>query len=174
MYAPPLRLFCLFLLLLPFAVGAEPNEGSVELTFEGQLLVTLHGANTMEIAAGKLAVAKSTSPAIQQYAAQLIKDHSAADEQVLTLAAQRNVQIPAAAASDPNLKYVAGLSGEAFDRAFIEMMLEDHIKAIETVQSAQKRIANVPISAFLSTLLPTLEGHRDTAVAISRSMRAQL
>ncbi len=174
MYAPSLRLFSLFLLLLPFAVAAEPGEGSVELTFEGQLLVTLHGANTMEIAAGKLAVAKSTSPAVQQFGAELIKDHSVADEQVLTLAAQRNVEIPAAPRSDPNLNYLSGLTGEAFDRAFIQMMLEDHIKAIELVQSAQKRIASAPLSAFLKTLLPTLQSHRDTAVALSKSMRAQL
>jgi putative membrane protein len=175
MYNSSLRLFSLVLLATPLLVlGAPPSTGTDDLTFEGQVLVTLHGANMMEIAAGKLAVAKSTSPAIQQFGAELVKDHSAADEQVLTLVAQRNVPMPAAPASDPNLGYVSGLTGEAFDRAFIQMMLDDHIKAIEMVQSAQKRIANVPVAAFLKSLLPTLESHRDTAVALSKGLRAQL
>jgi putative membrane protein len=174
MYNTSLRLFSLVLLGTPLCVLGAPSAGADDLTFEGQVLVTLHGANMMEIAAGKLAVAKGSSPAIQQFGAELVKDHSAADEQVLALAAQRNVPMPAAPASDPNLGYVSGLSGEAFDRAFIQMMLDDHIKAIEMVQSAQKRIANAPVAAFLKTLLPTLESHRDTAVALSRALRAQL
>lgn len=174
MYKSSLRLFSLVLLGTPLCALAAPSAGADDLTFEGQVLVTLHGANTMEIAAGKLAVAKGSSPAIQQFGAELVKDHSAADEQVLALAAQRNVPMPAAPASDPNLGYVSGLSGEAFDRAFIQMMLDDHIKAIEMVQSAQKRIANVPVAAFLKALLPTLESHRDTAVALSKGLRAQL
>lgn len=174
MYGTILRLFSLFLVLLPIAVMAEPGEGADELTFEGQLLVTLHGANKMEIAAGQLAVTKGTSDGVRQFGAVLVKDHSAADEQVLALAARRNVTIPPVVPSDPSLKYISGLSGEAFDRAFIQMMLDDHIKAIEMVQSAQKRISDVPISNFLKELLPTLQDHRDTAVAVSRAMRAQL
>jgi putative membrane protein len=168
------RLFSLALLVAPFCILAEPGAGADDLTFDGQILVTLHGANTMEIAAGKLAIARSTSPAIQQFGAELVKDHSAADEQVLTLAAKRNVPIPGVVPSDPTLRYISGLSGDAFDRAFIQMMLDDHIKAIELVQSAQARISNVAISDFLKQLLPTLQNHRDTAVAVSRALRAQL
>jgi putative membrane protein len=174
MYKSLFRLFSLVLLVAPFAVLAEPGAGTDALTFEGQVLVTLHGANVMEIAAGKLAVARGNSPAIQQFGAELIKDHSAADEQILTLAAKTNVSIPEAAPSDPTLKYLSGLSGDAFDRTFIQMMLDDHIKAIEMVQSAQARISNIPISNFLKELLPTLQSHRDTAVTISRGLRAQL
>ena len=168
------RLFSLVLLVAPLCILAEPGAGADDLTFDGQLLVTLHGANLMEIAAGKLAIARSTSPAIQQFGAELVKDHSAADEQLLTLAAKRNVTIPAVAPSDPTLKYISGLTADAFDRAFIQMMLDDHIKAIELVQSAQARISNVAVSEFLKQLLPTLQNHRDTAVAVSRALRAQL
>jgi putative membrane protein len=173
MHTQILRLFSLFLLLLPFAVKAEPGEGAAELTFEGQLLVTLHAANAMEIAAGQVAMTKGTSAGIRQFGADLVKDHSAADEQVLALAAKRNVTVPAVE-RDSTLKYVSDLSGDAFDRAFVQMMLDDHIKAIEMIQSAQKRISNVPLSAFLKTLLPTLQSHRDTAVELSRGLRAQL
>ena len=168
------RLFSLVLLVAPLCILAEPGAGADDLTFDGQLLVTLHGANLMEIAAGKLAIARSTSPAVQQFGAELVKDHSAADEQLLTLAAKRNVTIPAVAPSDPTLKYISGLTADAFDRAFIQMMLDDHIKAIELVQSAQARISNVAVSEFLKQLLPTLQNHRDTAVAVSRALRAQL
>jgi len=174
MYRTTLRLFSLFLLLLPIAVMAEPGEGADALTFEGQLLLTLHGANTMEIAAGQLAVTKATSEALRQFGAELVKDHTAADAQVLALIAKRNVSLPSKAPSDPTLRYVSDLTGEAFDRAFIQMMLDDHIKAIEMVQSAQKRIANPEMSALLKELLPTLQSHRDTAVTLSKGMRAQL
>jgi putative membrane protein len=174
MHSPLPQLFSLVLFLAPVVVGAEPGEGADELTFDGQVLLTLHGSNLTEIAAGKLAVVKGTSPALQQFGAELVKDHSAVDEGVLVLAAKKNVTIPATQPSAPTLSYISGLSGEAFDRAFIQMMLDDHIKAIEFVQSAQARISNVAVSELLKELLPTLQSHRDTAVVLSRAMRAQL
>src|SRR5271154_6928460 len=114
MYGTILRLFSLFLVLLPVAVMAEPGEGADELTFEGQLLLTLHGANKMEMGAGQLAMIKGTSDGIRQFGAELVKDHSAADEQVLALAAKRNVTVPAVVPPDSTLKYISGLTGEAF------------------------------------------------------------
>jgi hypothetical protein len=42
------------------------------------------------------------------------------------------------------------------------------VKAIALVQSAQKRIAEPQLAAFLKILLPTLERHRDTAMSLNR------
>jgi putative membrane protein len=162
-----LKLPLCILLVLSFPVVAQPAAGADDLTFEGQLLLTLHGVNTMEIAAGQLAVARGNSVAIRQFGAQLVKDHRAADEQVLALALQRNVKIPVDVADD-GLVSLTTRTGDAFDNAFLLMMLDGHIKTIATVKGAQARINNAAMKAFLQTLVPTLESHRDTAAALSK------
>ena len=48
------------------------------------------------------------------------------------------------------------------------MMLDDHIKTIATVKAGQTRISNAALKAFLQTLLPILESHRDTAATLTK------
>lgn len=172
MNAPTHRLLCVALLVAPLSLMAQtdgkPSDGKDDMTFGGQLLATLHEANLMEIAAGQLALTHSSSASVKQFGAELIRDHSAADEQVTAMAGRRNVTLPPAK-EDDGVKRLAGLRDEAFDAAFASMMIDDHIKAIALVRSAQKRIAEPRLAAFLKTLLPTLEKHRDTAMALSKS-----
>jgi putative membrane protein len=153
-------------LIVSRVVVAQP-EGTPDNTFGGQLLATLHGANSMEIAAGQLALTHSSSSAVKQFGAELVKDHSLADETVVALAAKRNVPLPAQK-EDEGIKRLSSLRDEPFDAAFIQMMVEDHVKAIALVQSAQKRVAEPQLAAFLKMLLPTLEHHRDTAMSLKR------
>jgi putative membrane protein len=154
------------ILSLPSLVVAQP-EGTPDNTFGGQVLLSLHGANVMEIAAGQLALTHSSSSAVKQFGAELVKDHSLADETVVALAARRNIPLPPQK-EDEGIKRLSGLRDEPFDAAFIQMMVDDHVKAIAMVQSAQKRIAEPQLAAFLKMLLPTLERHRDTAMSLKR------
>ena len=160
------RLLSLSLLVLPLAVLAQ-SDGTPENTFGGQVLVTLHEVNLMEIAAGGLALTHSSSAAVKLFGADLVRDHTAADEQVTAMAAKRNVTLTPAK-EDEGLRHLASLKEEAFDAVFTRMMVDDHMKAIALVRSAQKRIAEPQLAAYLKTLLPTLESHRDTAMALSK------
>lgn len=166
------RLSFLALLLVPLSVMAEAGSAT-DMTFDGQLLNTLHESNLMEMAAGRLATVRGTSAGVRQFGADLVADHGLADEQVIALAAKMNVILPSTAApQEDGLKQLASLSGDAFDRAFLKMMVDDHAKAISLVQGAQSRVVNAPLTAFLRKLLPTLESHRDTALALTKSMRS--
>jgi len=52
---------------------------------EAEVLRKLHHANVMEIEAGNLAKTKGDSKGIKDYGAELIRDHSKADADVLSL-----------------------------------------------------------------------------------------
>jgi putative membrane protein len=166
------RLFPFALLTLPITAMADTTSAT-EMTFEGQLLNSLHEANLMEVAAGRLAMTRGASSAIKQYGADLVKDHSLADEQVTQLAAKMNVPLPSTGApEDDGLKQLSLLSGTAFDRAFLKMMVDDHTKAISLVRSSQPRVTSAPMTALLTKLLPMLENHRDMALALSKGLQS--
>jgi putative membrane protein len=148
--------------------AAAQTDSATEMTLEGQVLNNLHEANLMEIAAGRLAVTHGGSAAVRQFGMDLVKDHTTADEQVAAMASSMNVILPSTAAPDESLKSLAGLDGKAFDKAFLKMMVEDHDKAISLVQNAQLRVSNVQLSAFLKKLLPILQSHRATAIALTK------
>jgi putative membrane protein len=160
------QLLSVALLLVPCLAIAQ-REGTPDNTFGGQVLVSLHGVNQMEIAAGQLALTHSSSGAVKQFGADLVKDHSSADETVIALAAKRNVTL-APAKDDDGMKRLASLKDEAFDAVFLQMMVDGHVKTIALVQSAMKRVAEPQLATFLKMLLPTLETHRDRALALSR------
>jgi putative membrane protein len=164
----PSALFSGALFLLPLPVLAQADSAT-EMTLEGQVLNNLHEANLMEIAAGRLAVAHGGSAAVKQFGMELVKAHGLADEQIVAMASKMNVILPSTGAPEESLKPLAALNGGAFDRAFLKMMVEDHDKAISLVQSAQLRVSNAPLAAFLKKLLPILQSHRATAVALSKS-----
>jgi putative membrane protein len=167
------RLSSLALVLVPLCVLAEPDSAT-EMTFEGGVLNTVHESNLRFIAAGRLATARGGSVAIQQFGADVVTDHGLADEQIIALAARTNVILPSTAAPEgDSLQQLAILSGDAFDRAFLKMMVDDNDKAIVMVQSAQPRVSSAPLTAFLKSFLSTLQKHRETALALSKSFRAQ-
>ena len=165
------RVVSFALLLLPFAVLAQTGARPDPL-FQSRLLNSLHEGNLMEIAAGRMAITRGSTPAIRQFGEELVKDHSTADGELVTLAAKLNVVLPSAAAPEDGLDELGRLTGRAFDRAFVKMMVDDHDKALAMVRDAQPRVKNGQLSVYLEKLLPVLEKHRSTAVALNQGFQS--
>lgn len=164
------HVFSVALLLAPVAVVAQ-TDSSTDPLFQSRLLNSLHEGNRMEIAAGHLAGTRGATPAVRQFAANLVKDHSTADTELVTLAAKLNVVLPAASAPQYGLEELGQLTGRAFDKAFVMMMVEDHDKALALVRGAQPRVKNGSLSAYLGKVLTVLEKHRATAMALNQGFQ---
>ncbi len=69
----------------------------------------------------ELAAQKAQSNALHSYAIELIGDHARLNQQLLTLARQKNITVPVTLADEDKTKLdnFSGLSGQAFDRAII-------------------------------------------------------
>jgi putative membrane protein len=166
-----LRGVSLAFLLLPLAVVAQ-TDSATDPVFESRLLNTLHQANLMEIAAGRMAITRGTTPAIRQYGANLVKDHTMADSELVALAAKLSVVMPAASPPQDGLDTLGNFNGTAFDRAFVKMMLDDHDKALAMVRDAEPRVKNGQLSAYLEKLVPVLEEHRNTAMTLNQGFQS--
>jgi putative membrane protein len=165
------RVFSLGVLLVPFAVLAQANA-SADTPSPSRLLNSLHEGNLMEIAAGRLALTRGTTPAVRQFGMELVQDHSTADTELVALAAKLNVVLPSASAPQDALDELRQLTGRAFDRAFVKTMLDDHDKALALVRSAQPSVKNAQLSAYLEKLLPVLEKHRTTAMTLNQAFQS--
>jgi putative membrane protein len=154
----------LALALIP-SVALADEPAAAEGPPPAEVLGKLHHANQMEIEAGKLAQHKGVSKGVKDYGKMLVKDHTAADKKVMTLARQLQVEpeSPPGMADDKLMEAAKNATGPAFDQAFAAAMVEDHSKDIAEVTSARDATSNPRLKQLLTELVPTLEKHRQVA-----------
>jgi len=123
----------------------------------------------MEVELGKVAQQNATNPRVKDFGAMMEKDHSDANDQLKTLAQQKNIMLPTAP-TDKQQKEIDNLSkktGKDFDKAYMSMMLDDHKKDIKKFEKAGKDLKDDDVKSFAMKTLPTLQKHLDSAKAIT-------
>lgn len=110
-------------------------------------------ADDLDIAYAKIALDKSKSTAIREFAQLMIKDHTAANEAALALVKKLGVTPKGNAFSQTLVKNgeakkseLGGLSGAAFDRAYAQNELAYHRVVVQTV--ADQWIPTIQNSEF--------------------------
>lgn len=138
--------------LAAFGADANPDASFYKHAAEGGLF---------EVDAGNLAQQKSSNQAVKDFGAMMVKDHSAANQKLQSIAASKNITLP----TSPSMKQMATkakldvLSGDTFDKSYIKSQVAAHE---QTVALFQKEIAtgqDPDAKAFASQTLPTIRAH---------------
>lgn len=122
-------------------------------------------AGMTEIRAATVARQQGTDPEVKEYAAMMIKDHTAAADALKRVASKKNLTLPSDIS--PEMQgAIAGLqkkTGKDFDKAYIKMMVSDHKKVIRSFEDESKNGSDADIRAFADNTLHTLRHHLDEA-----------
>jgi putative membrane protein len=124
-----------------------------------------------EVELGQLAQQKASNPAVKEFGAMMIKDHTAANEKLKALAASEQVSLP----EGPSLMQKASktrlnmLSGDSFDKSYVKDMIADHKDDIEEFQKEVSEGKDPQAKAFASATLPTLQAHLQRIQAVAAS-----
>ncbi len=159
------------LLLVPFAAfSAEiPDAKFYRDAAEGGLA---------EVAMGNLAQQKAQSPSVKEFGAQMVKDHSAANEKLQALAQSKNITLPAtpSVAEIETKSKLQVLSGQSFDKSYIKGMIKDHEEDIAEFKKEAQSGRDPDARAFAAATLPTLEMHlkKIQAIAANAGLSASL
>jgi putative membrane protein len=124
----------------------------------------------LEVRLGELALRQATSPAIQELAQAVVKDHSAAHEELRGIARDLELEIPVDLPSDKQntLQHLSELSGADFDREYARTMVDDHRIALETFRQAATHADVAPeLQRFAATQIASLQRHHDRARALA-------
>lgn len=99
----------------------------------------------------------------------MIADHRPANQQLMQLAAEKNVTLPTSP-SDEQMELMAELqelSGEEFDRTYLERGgVDSHSKMEELFQTAVNESKDPDVQEFAAETLPVIQEH----LAIAREM----
>jgi putative membrane protein len=117
--------------------------------------------NMTEIEAGRLAQQRATDPQVRQFGERMVTDHSNLQQTLQRVAATHGFEMPRQldAKHRDMINSLASRSGRDFDRAYMDMMLEDHEKDVAKFEMASNQADNENVRSFAAETLPTLREH---------------
>jgi putative membrane protein len=126
-------------------------------------------ANLAEIETGKLAQNKASSDDVKKYAQHMVEDHGTMLQEQQAMAKAKGVSLPKQPKKEHQsaLKKLQGVSGEQFDRAYMEQMVKDHEKTLKLVQDAAKSAKDPQLKQAAEKAVPEVQKHLDMAKQIA-------
>jgi putative membrane protein len=140
---------------------------------DAKFVTTAANDGMAEVAAGKMAGDKAVSARVKSFAAMMVTDHTKAGDELAAIAKTKNITLPIAPDADKQ-KMAADLgkkSGKAFDKAYVDGMVEGHKDAVKLFEDASQNCKDADLKAFATKTLPTLKMHLDSIQAIKASMK---
>jgi putative membrane protein len=109
----------------------------------------------------ELAVKKADRSEVKELAQMLATDHTALSTDLTALAESKGVELSAGIAPKAAERFqsLEGYSGKDFDKAFLKDMKADHEKTISEFESADKKVEDADLKAFIEKSLPGIKGH---------------
>jgi len=126
-----------------------------------------------EVKLGQMAQDKATSQRVKDFGAMMVKDHTAAGDELKNMAKQKNVTLPETMSNDHQKKTddLNKKTGKDFDKAYMKAMVDGHQSTVSDFEKASKNTKDADVKAWVDKTLPTLRMHLDSAKAIQKSLR---
>jgi putative membrane protein len=142
------------------AIADSPDSSFIKSAAEGGM---------SEVELGQLAQQNATNPAVKDFGAMMVTDHTAANDKLKALAASKQVTLP----ESPSLMQKASkakldmMSGDSFDKSYVKGMIDDHKADIKEFQKEATDGKDPEVKAFAVATLPTLKKHLRKIQAIA-------
>jgi putative membrane protein len=153
------------------AQGAGPNDAQI-----AHIVVT---ANQVDIDAGKLAESKGSTKDIKAFGKQMVTDHAGVNKQASALAAKLKVTPEDNPTSQSlksggaeNVKKLQGLSGAAFDKAYVDHEVAYHEQVLGAIdKTLVPNAKNDELKALIVKVRPAFVAHLEHAKHIQSSLK---
>jgi putative membrane protein len=125
-----------------------------------------------EVELGKMAAQKASDADVKSFGQKMVDDHSKANDQLQQLATQKGVTLPTGPSTmqKSDMAKLDKLSGSAFDKAYVSMMVKDHKKDVAEFKKASTSAKDSDLKSWAGTTLPTLQDHLKMVQDISSKM----
>ena len=138
-----------------------------------EFLVKATDGGIMEVSLGNIAKTKGRNASVKKFGEMMIEDHEKANAKIKDLAAARHVEVPARVSDDKAdmIKKLNTKDGKDFDKAYIDMMVDDHKEDIKEFEDAGNKINDTEVKQFINSTLPVLRKHLDSCTAIQQTLK---
>lgn len=125
-----------------------------------------------EVDAGKMAQEKGQSADVKDFGAMMVKDHTAANDELAGIAKSQNIEVPAKTDAEHQKMEdkLSGLSGAAFDKEYINDMVKGHEKMLKLMKGEESS-KDAELKAFATKTADTVQMHLDKAKEIQGKLK---
>lgn len=159
--------------------GAAAVAAPAPAPNDAQIAHIAYTAGQIDIAAGKQALAKSKTPAVRSFAEQMVRDHTAVNDQALALVKKLNVtpqdnptSMSLSSGAKAKAAELAKLDGAAFDRAYLQNEVAFHRTVNGALSSTLiPNARNGELKSLLQTGLKLFTEHQHHAEMVAAAVR---
>jgi putative membrane protein len=114
-----------------------------------------------EVELGKLAADRAQNDEVKKFAQRMVDDHTKANDQLKQIAESKGIKLPSEVEPKEKMlmQRLEKLNGTAFDRAYMNAMVNDHVKDVNEFKREANSGRDSQVKSFASSTLPTLEEH---------------
>lgn len=150
-------------------VATPAHSGAVQTALtasETAFLRAAAGTGQYEMQAARMALDKTTDPAVKSLASLLVTHHALSNDRLQRLAASRNLSLPSDLPPEKqqSLAQLNQATGPAFDRQFVQTVgVKGHEAGIALFAQAEQDARDAEVRRFVQDTLPSLKSHLATA-----------
>jgi len=125
----------------------------------------------MEVEASQIAQQNAGHARVKAFADMMVQDHTNANNELKGFASSRGLMIAEdslMAKHKSMLDEMRNMTGKAFDKHYIDMMMKDHNKDISEFEKASNNAKDADLKAWAAKTLPTLRMHKDSIQALNK------
>jgi putative membrane protein len=162
-------------------IALAPAMAFAQAPSDPQIAGIVVTANQIDVDAGKLAKSQSKRKDVQQFAQQMITDHTAVNKQASALAKKLGVK-PEDSDTSKALKQAAadtakklkGLKGAQFDKAYVDNEVAFHQQVLDAIDKVLVPSAqNAELKALITKVRPAIAAHLEHAKHLQASVSAK-
>jgi len=141
--------------------NSNSGHGSTKMTSDMKFASEAAMGGMAEVQLGQLAAQKGASDEVRQFGQRMVDDHTKANQDLMQVASGKGMALPTTldAKHQADISKLSALSGDKFDKAYVDMMLKDHKKDVGDFQKESTSGADTDIKSFATRTLPTLQDH---------------
>ena len=136
-------------------------------------LVDAANGGMAEVEISKLVNDKSTNAKVKSFATMMVNDHTGVNGEVKSLAAKKNITLPADMSNDKKEKAneLSNKTAADFDKAYMQTMVSDHKATIDLFEKASNNVKDAEVKSFIDATLPKLRSHLEMAQDVSSGLK---
>ncbi len=137
---------------------------------EADFAVEAANGSMIEIQLGALAKTKAVNERVKNFAAMIVNDHMKMNQELKRIATAKNITLPQALSNEAknDIDRLNKKDRTDFDRAYIQMMVNDHRKDVNAFEKAAEDCKDPALKSYITENLPMLRKHLDSARAIDK------
>ncbi|UYZ62058.1 DUF4142 domain-containing protein [Hymenobacter weizhouensis] len=147
----------------PSAANTDDQGPTAPHSTDEEFMKSAAHSDQNEIQLSKLALEKGVTGMAKDHANMMIKDHTKSTADLKAVAQKKGVTLPTD--MDEEHKAIAtsmrALSGKEFEKKFMDQMVLDHQKTVNTMKAHLKMTQDADLQGFINKTTPVVQSHLD-------------